>query len=341
MINLVVSCNYKMNELINTTGDYNITNGIEKMLPYLSNYKIINSKEYFDKISISFTELCNYIGSDIKCIISIQSFVLHQNLPFDIKIYQFIVDIHGWREYIEECSKYNNLYLLTPYAYSYNIFNYKLKTKIFYLPHCVNNTVEFNTNPKKKILISGRGVKNYTRYPMRVKMFQLSMKNNNLEYFKPDHPYRVNINEIYNVTCGHKFINLLNSYLVCFCDDLISCSPYIVCKFFEIMTSGSLLLASLSNSKKYFDNLGFIENEDYILLNENNMIEKINYVLDENNIDEINKIRYNGYIKANKYHNSEFRAKQLNEIILDTENIKKYIDGIQNTEYYMVTNFKV
>ena len=146
MINLVVSCNYKMNELINATGDYNITNGIEKMLPYLSNYKIINSKEYFDKISISFTELCNYIGSDINCIISIQSLVLHRNLPSNIKIYQFIVDIHGWREYIEECSKYTNLYLLTPYAYSYNIFNYKLKTKIFYLPHCVNNTVEFNKN---------------------------------------------------------------------------------------------------------------------------------------------------------------------------------------------------
>lgn len=336
-MNLVISNHYNESHTINVTGDYNITKGIEKM--DLQNYKIIDFEDYNKKISISFEELCNYVGGEINCIISIQGVILHKNLPLDIKIYQFIVDIHGWKEYIDTCSKYKNLYLLTPYAYCYNIYNYKLNTKLYFLPHCVNHSAEFNNNPKKKILISGHGVKNINRYPMRHKMHQLSIKNKNLEYFKPDHSYRVNISDLSNITSGQKFINLLNSYLVCFCDDLIHYSPYIVCKFFEIMTSGALLLASLSNSKQYFENLGFVENDDYILMDESNMEEKINYVLDENNIDEINKIRLNGYIKANKFHNSEFRAKQLNEIILNSKHVKKFNDGIGGTEYYLVDNF--
>lgn len=339
-MNLVVSNHYNESHIINVTGDYNITKGIEKIsMNNIQNYKIIDFNNYLKKISISFKELCNYINGEINCIISIQGVILHKNLPLDIKIYQFIVDIHGWKEYINLCPKYKNLYLLTPYAYCYNIFNYKLNTKLYFLPHCVNYSIEFNNNPIKKILISGRGVKNVSRYPMRHKMYQLSIKNNNLEYFKPDHGYRVNVNDVQNTTSGQKFINLLNSYLVCFCDDSIHYSPYIVCKFFEIMTSGALLLASLSNTQKYFENLEFVENEDYILMNENNMMEKINYVLDEKNINEINKIRYNGYIKANKFHNYEFRAKQLNEIILSSEHVKKYNDGICGTEYYLVDNF--
>lgn len=338
-MNLVVSNYYNdSNGLINTTGDYNIVYGIEKIMEYKNNYFIISMEVYQKKISISYEELENFVGQKINCIISIQGLILHQNLPKDITIYQYIVDIHGWPEYINSCIEWKNLFLLLPYGYCYKIYNYLLNTKIYYLPHSSRFSVKFNDNPKRKILISGRGVKNITRYPMRVKMHQLSLKNNNLEYFKPDHGYRSYKKDLEHITFGLKFLEVLNSYLVCFCDDLIEYSPYIICKFFEIMSSGSLLLASLRNTKLYFDKLGFIENEDYIYVDENNLLEKINYVLDENNINEINRIRYNGYIKTIKYHSSEYRAKQLNEIILNTENVIKYNDGIGNTEYHLVNN---
>lgn len=339
MINLVITNYYDdNNDLINTTGDYNIIFGIEKFIKYNNNYKIISAEIYFQKMSKSYIELEEFIGEKINCIISIQTQIINQNLPKNLIIYQYIVDIHGWKDYINWCVDYKNLYLILPYGYTYKLYNYLLNTKIYFFPHSSRYSIQFNDNPKRKILISGRGVKNITRYPMRLKMHQLSLKNNNLEYFKPDHGYRTFKNDIGNITFGLKFMELLNSYLVCFCDDSINYSPYIVCKFFEIMCTGSLLLASLKNTKLYFDNLGFIENEDYISINDDNLLQKINFVLDEKNTSEINKIRYNGYIKATKYHSSEYRAKQLNEIILNTENVIKHNDGINGTEYYLVNN---
>ena len=56
-------------------------------------------------------------------------------------------------------------------------------------------------------------------------------------------------------------------------------------------------------------------------MNTENFKEKINYILNNQNREEIDKIRYNGYILANQYHTSEHRAKQLIEIINNTSNV--------------------
>jgi len=337
-MNLIVSSYKDTNRLFNTTGDYNIMYGLESLTHTNPNYKIISYKAFVDKISLSFDELENFIGDKLNCIIAIQVYIFHSNLPKDINIYYYVIDIHGHCDDINKVTEYTNLHLILPYAYCYNIYNYKPNLKLFFLPHSIAHSISFNNNPKHKICISGRGVKNASRYPMRVIMYKLSLQNNNLEYFKPDHNYRIEYNNVNNITCGRHFIQLLNSYLVCFCDDSIYYSPYIVCKFFEILSSGALLLTSLTNTKRYFDKLGFIENEDYINIDTNNLLETINYVMDINNIDEINRIRYNGYMKATKFHTSEYRAKQLNEIILNSNNVVKYNDGINGTEYYLVNN---
>jgi len=202
----------------------------------------------------------------------------------------------------------------------------------------VKYNLEFNKNPVNKILVSGRGRKNPNRYPMRVFMYNLSLNDDRIDYFKPDHNYRINIEKYEQVMCGEKYIKKLNQYRVCFSDDAIHYSPYLVCKFFEILSSGALLLASLTYTKTYFLNLGFIDGEHYISISKEDYNEKIQYVLDEKNHEEIDKIRLAGYNLCNKYHTSEHRALQLKEIIEDTDNVKKYTDGIGGTEYYLVNN---
>ena len=324
----------------NTTGDHNIIKGLLKLSHDNNNYKTLGEDVFVNKINQSFETLEKFCGKEINSIISIQSRqIINNNLPKDIKIYQYIVDIHGWDYYINSITKYTNINLILPYGYSYNRFNYELKATIFYFPHCVSHEVQFNEKPTCKILVSGRGRKNPQRYPMRVNMYDRSLRDSRIDYFKPDHGYRVvNENELNNVTCGEIFIKLLSTYLVCFVDDMVSYSPYIVCKFFEVLSSGSLLLASLDYAKTYFDKLGFIDGEDYILVTKDNLSDKINYVMDVNNIELINKIRYSGYLKCKKYHNCYHRALQLNEIITNDKSVTKYNDGLNGTEYYVVSN---
>ena len=104
------------------------------------------------------------------------------------------------------------------------------------------------------------------------------------------------------------------------------------------LSSGALLLASLTYTKLYFSKLGFIDGEHYISISKDDYNEKIEYIFDDTNREEIDKIRLAGYNLCNTYHTSEYRAMQLKEIIENTENVKKYTDGIGNTEYYMVDN---
>ena len=106
---------------------------------------------------------------------------------------------------------------------------------------------------------------------------------------------------------------------------------YNICK-------GLLLLEEQFDNFKCISNLGFIDGEHYISISKEDYNEKIEYIFDEKNSEEIDRIRLAGYNLYNMYHTSEHCALQLKEIIENTQNVKKYTDGIGNTEYYMVKN---
>jgi spore maturation protein CgeB len=169
-------------------------------------------------------------------------------------------------------------------------------------------------------------------------MYNLHLSDDRIDYLKPDHGYREDIEKCKQSTCGENYIKKLNQYRVCFSDDSTQYSPYLLAKFFEILSSGTLLLASLNYIKPYFSKLGFIDGEHYISISKENYNEKIEYILDETNREEIDRIRLSGYNLCNTYHTSEHRALQLKEIIENTDNVKKYMDGIGGTKYHIVEN---
>lgn len=91
-------------------------------------------------------------------------------------------------------------------------------------------------------------------------------------------------------------------------------------KFFEIMGSGALLLAANLHTKKYFGELGFIDNEHYISVTYENLDAKIKYVLDPANRTIIDQIRANGYSRVQENHLYTHRGDALDDIINDRTN---------------------
>ena len=75
-------------------------------------------------------------------------------------------------------------------------------------------------------------------------------------------------------------------------------------------------------------------NQDFELIQNNICNQQL-----PSSIKKIDRIRLAGYNLCHRYHNSEYRALQLKEIIENKENLKTYTDGIGDTKYYMVSNY--
>jgi hypothetical protein len=341
-MNLLISRFYDKNYLFqkNVTGDYNLINSFEYLINKYPDEFITYDMASFilythsiDSLRFFFNEIIKFTPKNIIMHMGDYSY-LNKNIfsEFDVNWFLYIIDIHG-----EHNLKFksNKIKLILPYAYSYNIFGLEDYEK-YQLSHCIVHKVEYNDNPINQILGSGRGYKNVNRYPNRHKLFNLSLKNNNIIYFRSELGYRVNAtnNDISNYCVEENFIKLLNKYKFCFCDDLISYSPYIVAKFFEIMSSGSLLVTTNKLTKKYFEKLGFIDRVDYISIDEDNMLNDINNIFNLED-DIIEKIRKNGYEKVWKNHSYISRAEELYQIINnDLKNFTFHNDGINNTNFW-------
>ena len=89
----------------------------------------------------------------------------------------------------------------------------------------------------------------------------------------------------------------------------------------DTLSKGCLLLAYEDIKDTYIlPNIKLIENKDYILYNLDNLEDKINYIL--NNQDEINKIRINGYNKFKSIYNVQDSAEILLNNIFKLEGVK-------------------
>ena len=194
--------------------------------------------------------------------------------------------IKNFRNLILE--KFDYIFCTCAYIFP-KFFNVCKENQLVWYPHNVNNKfmVVFNENPTNKILLSGCHDKNV--YPFRNYVHNLAKKYPidilpQLSYRSPNHN-----------NYGHNYIKYINNYIA----SVACCSnqntPYIVSKFFEIPASGALLLAYDEYVKEPLKELGFIDGENYISANHENVIEKILFITDPNNKEKIDCIRKNGY----------------------------------------------
>jgi hypothetical protein len=175
--------------------------------------------------------------------------------------------------------------------------------------------VDFNTNPIKKILVSG-AVSEYG-YPERFKL--LNFKN----VCQKEMSNNAWIDEA-------AYSNHLNQYICCFSSSVYpnnlttskhEYSHLIILKTYEILGSGSLLLSPLSH-KHELARIGLIEDMNCIFIDmtDNTKIqEKIDFILDDKNRDFIDNVRKNGQNYGKNNLNSLKKYEILKELIINSD----------------------
>lgn len=204
---------------------------------------------------------------------------------------------------------FKNIYFFGSYMYVFNkITNMNIENeKLIQYYHGINNNelVNYNNNPKNKILLYG--CHNKTWYPARFYLKNIKNKFIDILEYK-DKIYGINL------------MNYISNYLCAFACCSTEKTSYLVLKFFEIPSTGSLLLAYDEHIKLQMKELGFIDGINYISCDFSNMIEKINWITNIKNREKVDKIRENGYNFVRKYHTRNDRFNKLDKIINSINN---------------------
>lgn len=246
-----------------------------------------------------------------------------------IKISMIIDDIHhggNMRKLRDKSLKYKINYVFATYAYFFHFYYKKYKYNLYWMPHSVRfSNIDLVKKPMEKILVSGR--LNDLIYPNRKLI--LGLKHPRVKYFKPDVGYRYKEKkDVENKTFGRKYIKFLSRHLCCFTCDANEKRPYIVAKHFEILSSGSLLLSCNPFTKNVFKDLGFEDMIHYISCTPDNILQKIEMILNPENRNMINKIRQTGQSLAIKQHYYHDRGEFINQVLsgeIDDDRYGQYI----------------
>jgi hypothetical protein len=241
---------------------------------------------------------------------------INKNIDFilsrkDINFYIHENDLHYCSSKPKTFAKYlklrnnlfenNHIYILSYYWYHYpKLYQINQKNIICFPKFVLNNNIcDINTDPIMKVLLSGAISSHY-----HMRKYLKKLNHNSVDILR----HQCNVK-------GENYLKFLNKYICAFTCCLNRDTPYIVNKFFEIPFAGCLLLAYDEFVKLPLQELGFIDGENYISCTKENIIDKINYICDKKNIDEINRIRINGYNLVKNNHTVKSRYEMLNKLV--------------------------
>jgi hypothetical protein len=224
-------------------------------------------------------------------------------------------DLHGGDEHTEQemldaFSMFETI--LSTYGYAFDRFYPGLSTtkKVIWMPHAASPDflLAFNDHPVNAIFLSG-AVDYY--YPLRLRMKALCERGS-YPIVLHQHPgYRCDFDHDTDTSIGPGYARRINTYRAAFTD--ASTYRYSVAKYFEIPATGSLLLADRAVSGA-LRQIGFIEDVHYLGVSNDDLEDKIEYALDENNYDELDQIRRNGQALVWDRHKTSDRARLIDEI---------------------------
>lgn len=179
--------------------------------------------------------------------------------------------------------------------------------KVVWVPHSASPDfmVPYNPDPLNAIFVSG-AYGNY--YPLRDRIRALS-QTGAYAIVCHDHPgYYTGYDYDQNEGVGRGYATKINNYRAAFTDS--SKFHYVLAKYFEIPATGALLVGDDSVGDP-LSRLGFIENEHYVAVSDADLEEKIRFVLDERNHEELDQIRRRGQELVWERHKSIDRARQI------------------------------
>lgn len=256
---------------------------------------------------------------------------LSVSLPSNIKI--FVVSFSDWWHnenypsslefFIKNVFYYDNIRYIVCTDYktlgsflNINMEKYKKNIISWDMHNCYDKCIiPINNNPINKILISGN-ISNLG-YPER---YQL-LKFNNVE--------KKEMSET-KWTSEDEYAKYLNNYICCFSSSVYpinlttntnSNTHLILLKTYEILGSGSLLLMPLTE-KSYLENIGLFDNVNCMLINmedDKKIQEKLDYIINPNNRELIDRIRIAGQNHGKNNLNSKVKYEMLRKLIIDSE----------------------
>ena len=182
--------------------------------------------------------------------------------------------------------------------------------RLAWVPHSASPDfmVPYNSHPENTIFISGAAGR---YYPLRERMRTLHAQGS-YSLVCQSHPgYYTGYDYEQNGNIGRSYATKINNCRSAFTDSSIF--NYVVAKYFEIPATGALLLADDSVSGPLMQ-LGFIENKHYVSVSENNLEEKIRFVLAERNHEELDEMRRSAQQLVLERHKTFDRARQIDTV---------------------------
>lgn len=223
-------------------------------------------------------------------------------------------DLHWWNEQMRQrklvgfalCDM-----VLSTYGYIWDHFFPELRNakRVTWIPHSASPDflLQYNPRPKNAILLSGAITRHY---PLR-RLLKALHDQGSYAITHHIHPgYHTEYDYERNGDVGRGYGEKLNGYRVGFTDALEY--RYVVAKYFEIPATGALLLADGAVSAPLAQ-LGFLENKHYVSASAENLEEKIRYVLDPANHEELDEIRRTAQKLVWERHKTSDRATQIND----------------------------
>ena len=179
--------------------------------------------------------------------------------------------------------------------------------QLAWVPHSASPDfiVPYNSRPENSIFISGATGR---YYPLRERMRNLHAQGAYALVCQSHPGYYTGFDYDQDTDLGRSYAMKINNYRAAFTDS--SVFKYVVAKYFEIPATGALLLADDSVSVA-LEQLGFVEHEHYVPVSEETLEEKIRFVLDERNHEELDKIRRRAQQLVLACHKTSDRASQI------------------------------
>lgn len=233
----------------------------------------------------------------------------------DCQKFIFADDLHWWNEPMRQervvsfalCEA-----ILSTYAYAWDKFYpaFAGSKKVVWIPHSASPDfmLQYNRCPDNSIFLSGALSHHY---PLRQQLKTLHARSSYALAYQQHPGYHCQYDYTEDETVGRGYAEKINRYRAGFTDSLIY--QYVVAKYFEIPATGALLFAD-GAVKGPLQTLGFIEQQHYLSVAEENLEERIQYVLDQRNHEELDEIRRSGQELVWARHKTSDRARQINEV---------------------------
>ena len=229
------------------------------------------------------------------------------NVPKGISFH----DLHRKANLLHSFVRENNINLIfAHYRDAFQTFFPEYKKKFRWLPHHVNTSVFYDYKIEKKIDYLLLGAKKQKFYPLRNEIYKKMGKMQG--FVCHHHPGYVSFTpkEESEMFVEDKYAMEINRAKMFFtCDSILH---YPIKKYFEVLASNTLLLASSSTELR---DLGFIDGETIIKIKPKNFEEKAIYYL--KNEVERKKIAQCGYNLVRARHTTEIRAKEYVDMIIN------------------------